>query len=225
MEPADAKKELRQRMLAVRAEIPEASRTEQSLAASRMAELEVLSPLRAQRGGKLNVFCYVSFRDEPNTLAFMDSCQAQGDRLLVPKIGAQRSLTLHEVTGMADLVPGTWGILEPAAHTVIWPPELYPEIDVIVVPGLAFDLKGGRIGFGGGYYDRLIDELARCSGGLNQVVLGALALEELILPEAIPMESHDFRLDLLFTAKGTIYMKESSDKLGKLGIRARHDAF
>lgn len=225
MEPADAKKELRQQMLAVRAQIPDASRSEQSLAASRIAELEVLKPLRARRGGKLNVFCYVSFRYEPDTRPLLASCQAQGDRLLVPKIGAQRSLTLHELTGMADLVPGTWGIPEPAAHTAIWPPERYPEIDVIVVPGLAFDPKGGRIGFGGGYYDRLIDELSRRSGGLSQVVLGALALEELILPEAIPMESHDFRLDLLFTAKGTINMKESSDKLGKLGIRARHDAF
>lgn len=143
MKPADAKKELRQQMLAIRAEIPEASREEQSLAASRIAELEVLSPLRARRGGKLNVFCYVSFRDEPNTRGLLDSCQTRGDRLLVPKIGAQRSLTLHELTGMADLVPGTWGILEPASHTVIWPPERYPEIDVIVVPGLAFDLKGG----------------------------------------------------------------------------------
>ncbi|MDU4698272.1 MULTISPECIES: 5-formyltetrahydrofolate cyclo-ligase [Paenibacillus] len=225
MELADAKKELREQMLMVRARIPEAARAEQTLAASRLAEQDVLSPLRAQRGGKLNVFCYVSFRDEPDTRPLLASCLAQGDRLLAPKIGAQRSLTLHELSGMADLAPGTWGIPEPAGHTAVWPPERYPEIDVIVVPGLAFDLNGGRIGFGAGYYDRLIDELARRSGGMSRVVLGALALEELILPEAIPMEPHDFRIDVLFTAKGTIYMKESSDKLGKFGIGSRNDAF
>lgn len=225
MEPAEAKRELRQQMQLVRARIPEASRAEQSLAASRIAEREVLGPLRARRGGRLNLFSYVSFRDEPDTRPLLASCLAQGDRLLAPKIGAQRSLTLHELSGTADLVLGTWGIPEPAEHTAVWPPERYPEIDVIVVPGLAFDLNGGRIGFGAGYYDRLIDELARRSGGTRQVVLGALALEELIRADAIPMEPHDFRIDLLFTAKGTIYMKESSDKLGELGIGSRNDAF
>lgn len=225
MEFADAKKELRQQMLKVRAQIPESARTEQSLAASRAAEREVLRPLRSLRGGKLNLFCYVSFRDEPDTWPLLTSCLNQGDRLLAPKIGARRRLALHELSGMADLAPGTWGIPEPAEHTPVWPPERYPELDVIVVPGLAFDLQGGRIGFGAGYYDRLIDELARRSGGTRRVVLGALALEELILRKAIPMEPHDVRLDLLFTAKGIIYMKESSDKLGKLGIGSRNDAF
>lgn len=225
MELADAKKELRQRMLKARAEIPKASRMEQALTASRFAEHEVLGPLRVRRGGKLNLFCYISFRDEPDTGPLLASCLALGDLLLAPRIGAQRSLTLHELTGPADLAPGTWGIPEPAEHTAVWPPERYPEIDVIIVPGLAFDLNGGRIGFGAGYYDRLLDELARRSGGTGKVVLGALALEELILPEAIPMEPHDVRLDLLFTAKGTIYIKESSDKLGKLGIGSGNDAF
>lgn len=226
MDLTDAKKELRQQMLKVRAQIPEVSRTEQSLAASRIAEREVLGPLRARRDGKLNLFCYVAFRDEPDTWPLLANCLAQGDRLLAPRIGPERSLSLHEISGTEDLVPGTWGIPEPAGHTAVWPPERYPEIDVIVIPGLAFDLNGGRIGFGAGYYDRLIDELARRSGGTGQVVLAALVLQELILPEGvIPMETHDFRLDLLFTAKETIYMKESSDKLGKLGIGSRNDAF
>ncbi|MBM6994364.1 5-formyltetrahydrofolate cyclo-ligase [Paenibacillus sp. DXFW5] len=226
MEFMDAKKELRQRMLKVRAQIPEGSRLEQSLAAGRIAEREVLSPLRARRGGKLNLFCYVAFRDEPDTWPLLANGLAQGDRLLTPRIGPERSLSLHEISGMEDLVPGTWGIREPAGHTAVWPPERYPEIDVIVVPGLAFDRNGGRIGFGAGYYDRLIDELSRLSGGTDQVVLAALVLQELILPEgAIPMEPHDFRLDLLLTAKETIYMKESSDKLDNLGIGSRNDAF
>ncbi|MGG6310617.1 5-formyltetrahydrofolate cyclo-ligase [Paenibacillus macerans] len=224
MELADAKRELRQRMLNIRAHIPEEVRTEQSTAAGLHAEGDVLGPLRERRGGKLNVFCYASFRDEPDTRPLMASCIARGDRLLAPKVGANRSLSLHELSGQADLVPGTWGIPEPAGHTPVWPPELYPDIDVIIVPGLAFDLNGGRIGFGAGYYDRLIGELARRSGGAGRVLLGALALEELIAPAAIPLEAHDFRLDLLFTANGTIYMKESSDKLAELGIESRDDA-
>lgn len=136
-------KELRQRMLKVRAQIPEGSRLEQSLAAGRIAEREVLSPLRARRGRKLNLFCYVAFRDEPDTWPLLANGLAQGDRLLTPRIGPERSLSLHEISGTEDLVPGTWGIREPAGHTAVWPPERYPEIDVIVVPGLAFDRNGG----------------------------------------------------------------------------------
>lgn len=225
MELTEAKKELRRRMLDIRARISEQSRTEQSRAACLHAEREVLAPLRERRGGRLNVCCYVSFRDEPDTRPLLEGCIARGDRLLVPKIGANRTLSLHGINGEKDLAPGIWGIPEPAGHTALWPPARYPDIDVVVVPGLAFDLNGGRIGFGAGYYDRLVDELARRSGGTGKVVLSALALEELITPAAIPLERHDFRLDLLLTANGTIYMKESSDKLAKLGIGSRDVAF
>ncbi|CAM4464039.1 5-formyltetrahydrofolate cyclo-ligase [Paenibacillus macerans] len=224
MELAEAKQELRRRMLQVRASIPEAARAEQSVAAAARAERDVLKPLRGQRGGRLNVMCYVSFRDEPDTRPLIRSCLAQSDRMLVPKIRGNRTLALHEISAEEVLLPGTWGIPEPGDETPVWPPARYPEIDLILVPGLAFDRGGGRIGFGAGYYDRLIGDLAERSGGTGRVVLAALALEELIVPGKVPMERHDFKLDLLFTAAGTIYMKESSDKLDELGIGPRHDS-
>lgn len=206
MELADAKKELRQRMLKLRAQIPDDVRREQSAEAAHHAEQALLEPLRQRRGGSLKVSCYVSFGDEPHTRPLIESCLSRGDQVLVPKIGLERNLSLHELSEVADLVPGTWRIMEPAEHTVIWPESRYNEIDVMIIPGLAFDLNGGRIGFGAGYYDRLIDRMMSGHEGNTHVILAALALKDLIIPEEIPMEAHDFRLAVLFAPDGPIYM-------------------
>lgn len=206
MELAHAKEELRQRMLKLRSRIPEHVRRQQSTEAARHAEHAVLEPLRQRRGQGLNVSCYVSFGDEPDTSPLIERCLSRGDRVLVPKIGAERSLSLHELSGETDLVPGTWGIREPAEHTVRWPEARYNEIDVMIIPGLAFDLDGGRIGFGAGYYDRLIDRIMSGPNGNSRVILAALALKDLIISEKIPMEAHDFKLAVLFAPDGPIYM-------------------
>ncbi|MFD1175133.1 5-formyltetrahydrofolate cyclo-ligase [Paenibacillus puldeungensis] len=213
MSLVDAKKELRQQMQERRAQIPEASRTEQSRMASLLAEKEILTPLRQKRGGRLTLFCYVSFRDEPDTRLLIRSCLNHGDRLLVPKISANRSLSLYEIAGEADLTPGTWGILEPKDSAKLFPPSQYAQIDVVVVPGLAYDTSGGRIGFGAGYYDRFVSELNAQSGGSSRTLFAGLALREQVISQAIPMERHDIRLNVLFTADGMIFMNESSVKL------------
>lgn len=213
MSLVDAKKELRQQMQERRAQIPETSRTKQSRMASLLAEKEILAPLRQTRGGRLTLFCYVSFRDEPDTRFLIRSCLDHGDRLLVPKISANRSLSLYEIAGEEELIPGTWGILEPKDSAKLYPPSQYAHIDMVVVPGLAFDTSGGRIGFGAGYYDRFVSELNTQSSGRSKTLFAGLALREQLIPQAIPMERHDFRLNVLFTADGMIFVKESSVKL------------
>ncbi|MNH87122.1 5-formyltetrahydrofolate cyclo-ligase family protein [compost metagenome] len=200
----DVKRELRSRMTKIRAAIPEASRMEQSESASRLAEAEVLAPLRAgKREGRLTVFAYLSFRDEPNTLPLIRSCWSQGDRILVPRITGPETFTLHELAGEEDVTAGTWGIPEPAEHLPQWEPDHYADIDLVIVPGLAYDLTGGRIGFGGGYYDRFMEQLNRQCSGMRKPLLAALVFREQLISD-IPMEEHDFRLNLLFTAAGVV---------------------
>lgn len=208
----DAKKKLRQQMQQRRAQIPESSRTEQSRIASLLAEKEILAPLRQNRGGRLTLFCYVSFRDEPDTRFLIRSCLDHGDRLLVPKISANRTLSLYEIAEEEELIPGTWGILEPKDNAKLYPPPQYAQIDVVIVPGLAFDTSGGRIGFGAGYYDRFVSELNAQSGGSGKTLFAGLALREQVISQAIPMETHDVRLNVLFTADGMIFVEESSVK-------------
>ncbi|MNJ60804.1 5-formyltetrahydrofolate cyclo-ligase family protein [compost metagenome] len=133
--------------------------------------------------------------------------------MLVPKVIGEGQFTLHELHEASELLSGAWGIPEPAEHTAIWPESRLPEIDLVVVPGLAFDKTGGRIGFGGGFYDRFMSKLNLSGNSYTGTLVTAIAFYEQILSDCIPMEPHDFRVDLLFTASGTIYINESSEQL------------
>jgi 5-formyltetrahydrofolate cyclo-ligase len=95
-----------------------------------------------------------------------------------------------------ELVPGPRGVLEPdASRCKIVPLE---RIDIAVLPGLAFDEKGARLGSGKGYYDRLIPRLAITTRKV------ALTFEEQIVPQ-VPMEAHDKHVDIIITDKRIIY--------------------
>lgn len=94
------------------------------------------------------------------------------------------------------LIPGPRGVLEPDANQC----KIVPmdRVDIAIIPGVAFDEKGGRIGSGRGYYDRLIPKLAITTRKV------ALTFEEQIVPQ-IPMESHDKYVDIIITDKRIIY--------------------
>lgn len=201
------KNTLRHTMRNQRSGLSEASRRNQSEAASLLAEHEVLAPLRRKLGRPLTVFIYASFQDEPDTSYFMEQCWMQNDRVLVPRIVGAGQFTLHELHKTSDLLPGAWGIPEPGKHTSLWPEGRWQEIDLVVVPGLAFDKTGGRIGFGGGYYDRFMSKLKLLKDNGREMIVAAIVFQEQILAQRIPMEPHDFRVDLLFTAAGTIYIR------------------
>ena len=95
-----------------------------------------------------------------------------------------------------DLKPGVEGILEPDTDRCkIVPIE---SIDIAIIPGVAFDEKGGRIGSGDGYYDKLIPKLPITTRKV------ALAFESQILPQ-MPVESHDKHVDIIITDKRIIY--------------------
>ena len=122
----------------------------------------------------------------------------QGVAVLLPKTGPRDSLTLHRVTGYAQLEPGRFGLWEPKADIPAWPPG--GRIDVMLVPGIAFDRSGGRIGYGRGYYDRLLGELAR-QGPLPPLIAPAFSLQ---LVERVPAEEHDAAVDFIACEDGWI---------------------
>ena len=107
------------------------------------------------------------------------------------------SMNLMKVDDFAkELVSGPRKVLEPDANRCKTVPM--ERIDIAIIPGLAFDEKGGRIGSGRGYYDRLIPKLAITTRKV------ALTFEEQIIPQ-IPMESHDKHVDIIITDKRIIY--------------------
>lgn len=101
------------------------------------------------------VLLYHSLPDEVNTHAFIDRWCAEKEILLPTVVGDD--LVLHRYTGPDCLSPGSFGILEPSGE----PFTDFDRIDLAVVPGMAFDSQGVRLGRGKGYYDRLLPRLPR----------------------------------------------------------------
>ncbi|ANS73411.1 hypothetical protein AWM70_01460 [Paenibacillus yonginensis] len=207
MELKEIKSLLRQEAAAKRASLEEPVRQTLSAAACRLAEDEVLAPLRRSRPGqRLTLFTYLSFKDELSTKPLVESCLQQGDKVLVPRVTKGGKLSVHGFEGWAALKPGVWGIPEPDADSPVWPEERYGDIDVVIVPGLVYDLQGGRIGYGGGYYDRFAQQLKQAADGRTGRTLFVSLMFEEQLVRQVPAEAHDLSLDVLITPANVFYI-------------------
>lgn len=99
------------------------------------------------------VFCYVSAEKEPDTWLLLEEILKMKKILAVPKcLDKKGNMTAVEIDNLAALKKGCFGIYEPESGREI----KKEEIDLCIVPGLAFDKKGFRLGYGGGYYDRFL---------------------------------------------------------------------
>ncbi|MBP1994992.1 5-formyltetrahydrofolate cyclo-ligase [Paenibacillus eucommiae] len=141
------------------------------------------------------VLTYMPFRSEADITPFMEWCWQEGVRVLLPRVVKEtRSLNLHAVSSYEDVEGSLWGIREPKAEL---PVEHHIEaLSMILVPGLAFDKAFGRLGYGGGFYDRFIQLFA--ARGLAKPYLVAAAFD-LQIVEQVPVSWHDFRVDGLIT--------------------------
>ncbi|MGE5673581.1 MAG: 5-formyltetrahydrofolate cyclo-ligase [Mycobacterium leprae] len=146
---------------------------------------------------------YVAFRGEVGTEAIVAAAAKAGKELVLPRVEkATHKLWLHRWDGdWFGLHNGTYGIQEPCA---VWPLVEPGSIDLVVVPGAAFDRLGGRLGYGGGYYDRLLPLIRT---GNSRAKLIGLAYD-LQVVEAIPTEEHDVRLDGVATEAGLCMARE-----------------
>ena len=180
---------LRQEVLARRDALGPERRARLSAAIfARVAALEAF-----RRSGTILAYC--SFGSEPVTDPFLDAVRAGGKTLVLPRVDrASRSLELFRVEEPGrQLGPGMRGIREPLPDRCVAVP--LREVAFVLVPGVAFDATGGRLGHGGGYYDRL---LARCD---HRPPLVAAAFEVQMV-EAVPMGPDDRRVDRVVTERG-----------------------
>jgi 5-formyltetrahydrofolate cyclo-ligase len=137
-----------------------------------------------------SVLFYIAFRSEVETQALIERALALGKEVAVPVARAEpRGLIPCRYTCQADLARTSLGVLEPRPECAC--PVEFASIDLVVVPGTAFDLSGRRLGYGLGYYDRLLAEM-------NQALRVALAFECQMLPE-VPVEPHDLPVDIVLT--------------------------
>lgn len=142
------------------------------------------------------VLFYIDVRDELRTQASVREVLQTTVKVVVPYCEGDL-LRLVEIQDFAELIPGTYGILEPAielrqsATRLVLP----TEIDLALIPGLGFDRRGARIGFGKGYYDRL---LAQFREDCPRVALAF----DCQLVDFIPMTPHDQFVDFIVTESG-----------------------
>jgi len=141
---------------------------------------------------------YMDTEGEVKTESILKKCFAMNKIVVLPAFNNDKyDMKLMKVDNFEmDLVPGARGILEPDINRCkIVPIE---SIDIAIIPGLAFDEKGGRIGTGTGYYDRFIPKLSNTTRKVS------LALEKQIIQQ-VPMDSHDKHVDIIITDERVIY--------------------
>jgi len=140
------------------------------------------------------VLCYVSIKGEVKTDDMIPECLEHGKRILVPFLDDKKeAIMISEIKDLDELSPGAFGIPQPKN-----PKEFSLEkIDLIVVPGIAFDRRGNRVGYGSGFYDRFLKKLKK---GIPTV---ALAYDFQIVKE-IPTNGMDVRVHKIVTEKEII---------------------
>lgn len=136
------------------------------------------------------VFTYLSFGSEVDTRFVITRCWEMGKRVCLPRCAAGFALTWHAVEDLDHLVRSRFGMEEPAAGA----PQAQPAgsvYSVALVPGLAFDRRGFRLGYGGGYYDRFLPAFSGVSIGLCR--------SDLLSDELPSLSEYDYPVDLVVT--------------------------
>jgi len=143
------------------------------------------------------ILIYLSKDGEVGTDHLLGRAFELGKRVCVPVVDrGNDELRISELPGPEiDFRLGAFGVREPAEGGLNFvTPD---QIDLVVVPGLAFDRRGGRIGYGKGYYDRLLSRLS------SQVPRIALAFEFQVL-DTVPQDENDIQVDTIITEKNTM---------------------
>lgn len=182
------KNELRTRLLAERRALAPEARAEAALAlAGHAGELA---------GPGDTVAAYVSVGAEPGTRPLLDALRARGVRVLLPVLLADNDLDWAPYEGADALAPASRGLLEPTGARL--GPDAVCTASLVLLPGLAVDRAGLRLGRGGGSYDRVLARLARA--GVRPPLVTLLYGHELLA--AVPGEPHDRPVDAVVTPAG-----------------------
>lgn len=185
------KKELRKKVINERDQL-----TEKDIAGKSRLIGENLFSLQAYRNAEIIMY-FISFGTEVDTRPMVEETIRQGKIALAPKPRPEerKMIPSRILDWDNDFIPGAYNIPEPKEEALR--PYNPDQIDLLIVPGVAFDLKGNRLGYGGGYYDRFF---ALLKPGTPLV---ALVFELQVVPE-VPVEEWDRRVDVIVTEKRII---------------------
>lgn len=185
-------KQMRKEILAARDRLSPEEITLKSTAIA--ANLLALDSVKKSR----TIFLYVSFRSEVDTTGLLNTFLDQGKTVTVPitLLKENRLDAIHITEPATELVPGYCDIPEPRQDICTSRKVDPATIDLILLPGSVFDKRGGRFGYGGGYYDRFVSAIpAALRVGLAY---------DLQIVEKAPLQAHDELLDLVVTEQQVI---------------------
>ena len=182
---------LRSEMLARRDALPEGERVR--LAAAFTAQMLLMPEYVSAR----SVLATMSIGSEWDTRTFLDRAHADGKALILVRLTPPpRQLALHRVNDLdRELIPGVWDIPEPDPDRCK-PVEL-ADVDFAIVPALAVDRSGYRLGYGAGYFDKLLT-------GRGARPFCVTALPSPFIVDSLPHEPHDVAVDRIIDERGTV---------------------
>ncbi|MCR6514760.1 5-formyltetrahydrofolate cyclo-ligase [Clostridium sp. LY3-2] len=134
------------------------------------------------------IFIYIGFGSEINTKSLIEIMLREGKEVFVPKVLEEEMIAL-KITSLNNLIESKFKILEPIGEKSDIDGE---EFDLIIMPGVAFDRSGNRIGYGKGYYDKYLKDI---KSDIKKIALAY----ELQLIEEIETEEHDLKVDSIIT--------------------------
>jgi 5-formyltetrahydrofolate cyclo-ligase len=163
------------------------------------------------------VLGYMAIDHEVLTDGLMQQAMASGKQLVLPMVlGDRQDMALYVIEDLRrDLAPGYRGILEPQPRRARL--VALEALELALVPGVAFDLRGGRLGFGAGFYDRLLSRLPR------DVPTVGLAFDFQVIPR-LPFEPHDMLLEAIVTEHRVIWGTSCTQGDAVEGARFSHVA-
>ena len=187
----NVKGQLRSEMMARRDALPEGERAR--LAEAFTALLTAMPEYAAAR----SVLATMAIGSEWNTRGFLDRARADGKALILVRLTPPpRRLALHRVEDLdRQLIPGVWDIPEPDPDRCA--PATLADVDFAIVPALAIDHQGYRLGYGAGYFDRLLT-------GRGARPFCVTALPASFIVESLPHESHDVPVDRVIDERGIV---------------------
>jgi len=185
------KAQLRSEMIARRDALPQEERVR--LAGAFAKTLTSLPEYASAR----SVLATMAIGSEWNTRAFLDRARADGKSIILPRLTPPpRRLALHAVDELdRQLIPGIWDIPEPDPARC--PPRTLADVDFAVVPALTANRAGYRIGYGAGYFDKLL-------AGRGVRPFCVIALPAAFVIEDLPHEAHDIPVDMLIDERGIV---------------------
>lgn len=140
------------------------------------------------------VLAYAALPSEIDPAHAIWRLRARGAQIAYPRIESPGVLAMHLVAHELELVSGPFGLAQPSEHA---PRAARALVDAVILPGVAFDAQGRRLGYGGGYYDRLLPTLR------PDCLRIGIAFDEQLL-DRIPAEEHDAEVSILVTPSRVI---------------------